>query len=285
VYKHKVFKDLAEYLSSNGIAVLRYDKRGAGKSGGTFIPYDLENFTQDGLSAIDFLNKRKDIDHDRIGAIGLSQGGTITPMMAAQSSLVKYIVMMGGVGVQAKEEILASQLAISRAAGFGGEDLLAVEEIFEEFWSLVVKRNLSHQERIKCIGLIQDMWRYIDEESRQDFAFLDANAEFFFDNIYHTDKLLDFYAYDPRETLLSVQCPVLAITGEKDIQAPASVNIPAIRDALENGHCPDFKTLTLKEHNHIFQKCETGRISEYKNIDHAISEESMEIIADWILER
>ena len=176
VYKHKVFKDLAEYLSSNRIAVLRYDKRGAGKSGGTFIPYDLENFTQDGLSAIDFLSKRKDIDHDRIGAIGLSQGGTITPMMAAQSSLVKYIVMMGGVGVPAKEEILASQLAISRAAGFDGEDLLAVEELFEEFWSLVIKRNLSHQERIKCIRLIQEMWRYIDEESRQDFAFLDAEC-------------------------------------------------------------------------------------------------------------
>ena len=115
--------------------------------------------------------------------------------------------------------------------------------------------------------------------------FLMPNAEFFFDNIYHTDKLLDFYAYDPRETLLSLQCPVLAITGEKDIQAPASVNIPAIRVALENGRCPDFKTLILKEHNHIFQKCETGRISEYKNIDHAISEESMEIIAEWILEK
>lgn len=282
VYKHKVFKHLAEYLSSKGIAVLRYDKRGAGKSGGTYIPYDLENFTHDGLAALEYLSNRNDIDPDRVGAIGLSQGGIITPMMAMQSKMVKYIVILGGVGVPAREELLASQIAISKAAGFDGEE---VEEIFDEFWALIIKRNLSQMERQKCITLIQNMWSYIDEESRQDFAFLDENAEFFLDRIYHTDKLLDFYAYDPRETLLSVECPVLAITGEKDIQAPASVNIPAIKEALETGYCTDYKTLVLKDHNHLFQKCETGKISEYKKIDHAISNESMEIIAEWILEQ
>jgi pimeloyl-ACP methyl ester carboxylesterase len=285
VYKHKVFKDLAEYLSSKGIAVLRYDKRGAGKSGGTYIPYDLESFTHDGLAAMEYLAARNEIDPEKIGAIGLGQGGIITPMMATQSSMVKYIVILGGVGVPAREELLASQMAISKAAGFKGEALEEVSKIFDEYWALIIKRNLSPVERQQCITLLRNMWRYIDEESRKDFAFLDENAEFFLDQLYHTDKLLEFYTCDPRETLLSVECPVLAITGEKDLQAPAIPNIAAISDALENGTCPDHKIMTLKDHNHLFQKCETGKISEYKNIDHAISNESMGIIVEWILEQ
>ena len=112
---------------------------------------------------------------------------------------------------------------------------------------------------------------------------MDANSEFFFDNIYHTEKLIDYYEYDPTETLIKVECPVLALNGDKDVQVIADINIPAIEQALKDGECPDYKTVILKNHNHIFQKCKTGRISEYRRNDHAISEESMSLIADWIL--
>jgi hypothetical protein len=60
---------------------------------------------------------------------------------------------------------------------------------------------------------------------------------------------------------MSINYHVLAITEEKDIQAPAEVNICAIRVALENGPCSDYKALILTDHNHLFAEMRKGKIS------------------------
>jgi len=279
---HKIFKTMAEYLASHGIAVLRFDKRGCGKSGGIYAPFDLESFSSDALAGIEFLRKQKAIDPSKIGAIGLSQGGIITPIMAVKSENVKFIIMMAGLGVEAKDALHASQLAITKAAGASESRLEEVSRYSLHLWKILVKKDITDQERIQGIGLLKDIWSSIDEESRQDFGFLDQNASYFFNELYRAEAMLEFYNYNPRETLLKVKCPTLVLNGDKDVQVVADTNLPAIEDALENGICPDYATLKLKNHNHIFQKCKTGKISEYKYIDHAISQESMNIIVDWI---
>jgi hypothetical protein len=99
----------------------------------------------------------------------------------------------------------------------------------------------------------------------QVFSFLDEQTKYFLYQIYHTDSLLGFYVYDPTETFMSINYHVLAITEEKDIQAPAEVNICAIRVALENGQCSDYKALILTDHNHLLQKCEREKYHNTKN--------------------
>ena len=144
--KHKIFNDMAIHLASHGIAVLRYDKRGCGESGGIFIPFDLESFSSDGLAAIEYLRHRNRIDTNRIGAIGISQGGIITPLMAANSSNVKFIVMMAGMGVMAQEALHASQMALSKAAGYSGEQLIEVSDISSQLWEILIKDDISENE-------------------------------------------------------------------------------------------------------------------------------------------
>ena len=61
------------------------------------------------------------------------------------------------------------------------------------------------------------MWTYIDDESRQDFGFLDQNASFFFNDLYRAESMIKFYKYDPKETLMAVTCPVFAVNGDKDV--------------------------------------------------------------------
>ena len=85
---------LADYLSRNGIAVLRYDKRGVEKSGGEYFTATTQDFADDAEAALNYLKSRKDIDTSNIGLIGHSEGGIIAPMIASQNKDVKFLVLM-----------------------------------------------------------------------------------------------------------------------------------------------------------------------------------------------
>jgi uncharacterized protein len=278
---HKLFKDLAEYLSARGIAVLRYDKRGNGKSKGQFIPYDLDNFKNDGIAGVEYLKTMEEIDKSKIGAIGISEGGIVVQMMANSCNDINFAVLLGSPGVWGKDFFYASQLEMTKAAGFNQSDINNMTVVFEKLWPLLVKDQLNPVEEKQGKLLLKKLWDYIDLESKNDFGYIDSNVDFWF-NMYRGDMVRKYYNYNPKEVLSQLKCPVLALNGDKDVQVVSQVNLTAIKDALEKGKCKDFKTLELKNHNHVFQICKTGRISEYKDIKGTMSDESLSIIVNWI---
>jgi fermentation-respiration switch protein FrsA (DUF1100 family) len=91
-----------------------------------------------------------------------------------------------------------------------------------------------------------------------------------------------FLTYDPRPALSKLNCPVLALIGEKDLQVPPKSNLPAIEKALIEGGNENFKTMELPHLNHLFQHCETGAVAEYAQIEETISPEVLEIMTAWI---
>ncbi len=93
-----------------------------------------------------------------------------------------------------------------------------------------------------------------------------------------------FLTFDPRAVLRSVQCPVLAINGEKDLQVPAKENLAEIEKALKTGGNRDVKTVELPGLNHLFQPCKTGSPSEYAAIEITIAPEALTTMGDWIAE-
>lgn len=278
---HKLFKDLAEYLSGKGIAVLRYDKRGVGKSKGQFIGYDLDNYKNDGIAGVEYLKTIDKIDKSKIGAIGLSEGGIVVQMMANSCNDINFAVLLGSPGVWGKDFFYASQLAMTKAAGFNQSDINEMTIVFDKLWPLLVKERLNSDEENHLKELLKKLWNYIDLESKTDLGYIDSNVEFWFNN-FRSETVRKFYNYDPKEILLQLKCPILALNGDKDVQAVSTVNLTAIQNALENGNCKDFKTIELKNHNHIFQICKTGKVSEYKNIKGTMSDESLSIIEKWI---
>ena len=92
-----------------------------------------------------------------------------------------------------------------------------------------------------------------------------------------------FLTYDPRPTLRTVRCPVLAINGEKDLQVPAKENLAEIAKALGAGGNTNVKTVELPGLNHLFQPCKTGSPSEYASIETTIAPEALKTIGDWIV--
>ncbi|MBU4253857.1 MAG: alpha/beta hydrolase, partial [Acidobacteria bacterium] len=94
-----------------------------------------------------------------------------------------------------------------------------------------------------------------------------------------------FLTYDPLPALRKVTCPVLAINGEKDLQVPPKENLAAIEGALKEAGNTDYTLKELPGLNHIFQKAETGSVSEYIKIEETINPEALKTIGDWILAR
>ncbi|GAH92718.1 unnamed protein product, partial [marine sediment metagenome] len=95
-----------------GIAVLRVDDRGVGKSTGDFSQATSEDFASDVLAGIEYLKTRKEINPKQIGVIGHSEGGLIAPMVAVKSPDVAFIVLMAGTGLTG-EEILYLQSSLN----------------------------------------------------------------------------------------------------------------------------------------------------------------------------
>jgi dienelactone hydrolase len=87
---------LAKYLQDNSIAVLLPDKRGSEQSEGDWRTASFDDLAGDTLAAIDFLRSREEIDSSGIGAIGMSQGGHIVPVVAVRSANLAFVVNMVG---------------------------------------------------------------------------------------------------------------------------------------------------------------------------------------------
>ncbi|MCI0525239.1 MAG: alpha/beta fold hydrolase, partial [Acidobacteria bacterium] len=128
---HKPFLVLADYLTRQGIAVLRVDDRGVGGSTGSVPNSTTENFAADVTAGIEFLKTRKEINSKQIGLIGHSEGGLIAPMVAAQNNDVAFIVLMAGTGLTG-EEILYLQGALILKANGASADQLAKQRATQE---------------------------------------------------------------------------------------------------------------------------------------------------------
>ena len=93
-----------------------------------------------------------------------------------------------------------------------------------------------------------------------------------------------FLTYEPSTALEQITLPVLAINGALDVQVPSHQNLPMIERALQKAGNRQYKTLELPGLNHLFQRCKTGSVAEYKEIEETISLDVLDLIAEWIWE-
>lgn len=96
-FNHKPFKVIADYLTQRGIAVLRFDKRGAGTSTGSYEGATMNDFAGDVLAGVEYLKTRKEIDPESIGLISRNdEGASIGNLAASKSHAVAFRVMIAG---------------------------------------------------------------------------------------------------------------------------------------------------------------------------------------------
>jgi fermentation-respiration switch protein FrsA (DUF1100 family) len=278
---HKPFLVLSDYLTKNGIAVLRYDDRGTAMSKGDFKAATTADFALDVEAAIDYLKTRKEIDKKKIGLIGHSEGGLIAPMVASQSKDVAYIVLLAGTGIPGDQLLLLQQKLVGKASGISDADLQKNEASNRAAFDIVKKSKSPEQ-------LTSDLTKYIAQVvtenpsaakpagmSNEDFIKLQVTQ-------ITSPWMQYFIKYDPAPALQKVKCPVLALNGEKDLQVPPKENLGAIKTALTKGGNKKATIIELPNLNHLFQECKTGSPTEYANIEQTISPTALIEIVNWL---
>jgi uncharacterized protein len=277
---HKPFLVLADYLTLKGIAVLRCDDRGFGKSTGTFSTATTLDFATDISAAIDFLKTQKEIDTTKIGLAGHSEGGLVAPIVASERKDVAFLVLLAGPGLTGERILLMQSASIIKKAGLSEKDLAADNNLRIKIYAAIKKNNDNGKATVKVKALFHSAKK--KNPDGQGLPQLDDNQIDLFIKQCTTPWFRTFLVLDPIVYLSKVHCPLLALNGSLDIQVPAKENLEAIEKALIFGGNSSYSIEEILGVNHLFQRAKTGNVDEYGKIEETMSPEVLEKIATWI---
>ena len=268
VFDHKPFLVMADFLARNGIATLRYDDRGVGKSTGDPAAATTENNMKDALAAVDFA--RKTGKFGSTGVLGHSEGGTIAFMLGARGK-ADFIVSMAGPGVSGADILIAQNRHGLAQSGVPGDITDSYCKALAAAFAAVTSADGVADPGAKAREVAKQAGANLPGPLVQNLAKVMETC---------TPWLKYFIAYDPSADIKATKCPVMAINGDKDTQVISADNLTAIRNLL-----PANSLNVTKEYaglNHLFQHCATGLPSEYAQIEETMSPEVMKDIAGWI---
>jgi len=256
------FRLIADYLTREGIAVLRYDDRGVAESTGDHATAHSGDLASDAEAAVRYLLGRDDINPEQVGLLGHSEGGLIATIIAARNDDVAFMISMAGSAVRGAEVLIKQNERSMLASGMDedrvAETLATVEAIYEhalaEDWD-ALEEALAQLNITEQLPIYQDVW----------FSY--------------------FIRYDPTPDLEQITIPVLALFGALDVQVDAEQNASALEAGLEVAGNEDVTVVIFPDGNHLFQSADTGGVDEYSTLEQDFLPEFMPTIAEWLLER
>jgi uncharacterized protein len=268
IMAHRPFLVLADYLTRRGIATLRSDPRGAGKSGGSGNTAGLSDFAGDAEAALAHLRARPEIDAARVGLLGGREGALVATMAAARSSTAAFLVLMPGAGLAGEENLVRQVRFLSRLNG--NPPMIANDSANIERQILEIVRGET--DRTSAARKLKTVL---------------PSAQFQPEQI---EKLMlpwyrDFLEFEPAAALRKIRCPVLSLAGAKDREILGPDNLPVIRQALEDGGNKHFEVAELPGLNHLFQTANTGLSPEYPDVEETIAPLALEKISAWLAQQ
>lgn len=273
VLGHKSFLVIADYLTKNGYAVLRYDDRGVAASEGDFESATTFDFANDAKSAVDYLKTIKEIDSKKIGILGHSEGGMIAQIIAAERKDLPFIISLAGPGIAIDELMLIQKYEIEKANGLSNEVLEANQTLFRKIYE-IIKKNPSNdiaKQEIKSFLKSDPTYKELTEKQINEFG-----------SVTDSNWFATFIRYNPEDNLKKINAKALVLNGEKDVQVIAKENLEGWRKGLQNN-----KNVTIKTYpnlNHLFQSATTGMPNEYGEIETTIEPFVLEDITKWLNE-
>jgi pimeloyl-ACP methyl ester carboxylesterase len=241
----------------------------------------LEDFARDAAAAVRFLRDRKEIDPERIGLLGHSEGGTVAPL-AAGSEEVAFVVLLAGSGVRGDQILERQAERLARQAGARGEPLERMRAHYRKTIDLLKSGADSATVGSAVRELVVLQLAACGQEMPPERVEVMAQQG--------AASLLSpwfrrFVAYDPAPALRGLKVPVLALNGELDLQVDPDQNLPAIEAVLREGGNPDVTVRRLAGLNHLLQTAQTGAVEEYGTIEETMSPLALSTIREWIATR
>lgn len=281
---HKPFLVLADFLTKNGIAVLRYDDRGVAKSTGDFETATTQDFATDTDAAFQYLKTRKEINKNKIGLAGHSEGGAIAPIVAAKNPDVAFIVLMAGPAISGDELMMLQNYMLGKADGMPEEELTKLGGINRKVYDIIKQESNTEVMQTKMHTLLTTELKPLFVSKGIPQSNIDQYINMQISGLI-SPWYVNFMKYDPAPALEKVKCPILAINGDKDLQVAAMANLNAIKRITEKSGNKKVTTKQLPGLNHLFQESEKGLPSEYGTIEQTISPVALNEISGWILKQ
>lgn len=265
LFEHKPFFVLADYLTRNGIVVLRYDDLGTGESIGDVGNLTTLTVADNAEKLVTYLRSQPEVDRNKLGIIGHSEGGVIGPIIAARNPDVKFVVSLAGMAISGRE-LLGQQMMELGLVGASKSK----QHFYMSMLDVMATENTYNQARAKMEDLI-DEFNGVEKLTKEDTVSLQP----FFMPWY-----LTFLKLEPKTYLTEVKVPMLVLNGDKDVQVRSEANIAAFQQYL-----PVNKRHVYKRYpklNHLFQTAQTGNVDEYITIEETFNPEVMQDILEWM---
>lgn len=280
IFGHKPFLVMADHLTRNGFAVLRYDKRGVARSNGDYVNATTEDFASDVTVAFNYLKSQVYVDKKRIALIGHSEGGIIAPMVAANDKTVGAIVLMAGTGVEGNELLKQQNTNLMKMGQISQDTIDQVIATLETIYIDLKEWRGTVDEQKELSSKFGVLWESMPVSFRGTNGrehYISGNMGAMLSPWYRF-----FISLNPSEYLEKVECPVFAANGEKDIQVEARQNLQAMEESLERGGNRNYTIKSYPGLNHLFQECETGSVREYGEIEQTISPQFLSDMTSWL---
>jgi len=252
--RYRPFRQIADALSRRGIAVLRLDDRGVGCSGGgPLLDATKVERADDTRAGLAWLRGREEVDPQRLGLLGISEGADIALIIAAEDKSIAAIVLMAATGargwkvIQSQQRVLIENDVLTdeeRALLNAGAD---VDEILEE--------RMNRITRPVARGAWGRWWQHA-------------------------------LTWDPLPVARRVTSPALILHGENDTNVPVEHTEP-LAAAMREGGNKDVTVRILPGHNHLFLEDPDGFFRRYGDLlahTNQLSDDVLALIADWLVE-
>ncbi|RSK49292.1 alpha/beta hydrolase family protein [Hymenobacter rigui] len=238
---YRMFGALADHLTRRGIAVLRFDDRGVGKSQGNHFVTTTADLVGDAQAAMVYLRAKPLIDQRYIGLIGHGEGANVALLAAAEQQPVTpaFVVSLSGYGVPGRDVIMRQQMEIMRLIGSNPAQVKAALELHKEMVEIIRQTPNDNQARGKVAATLR--FNNVDLDPHM------ARARAIQLTSPWSRYFLDF---DPTRSLTSVKCPVLLLGGSNDLQVDSHQNMAPLKKGLKSAK---VKSERIAGANHWYQ--------------------------------
>ena len=249
-----LFAQLAAALADEGYLVMRYDKRGAGQSGGRQESAALEDYADDVRTLVRYLDRRDDVDEKRIAVAGHGEGGWVGLYAASREKRIDALALLHVPSIRGTELVLEQQRAeLDRIQAPAAERVQKIEL----------------QRQIHAAVLDEGDWEDIPDN-------LQLRADTFW--------FRSFLEFDPAEVMRRTRQPVLILHGELDRQiSPHHADRLAELAFARRRKESTMQLAKMPGINHLMLRATTGGVEEYSRLsDKNVASEVISVLTDWL---
>jgi pimeloyl-ACP methyl ester carboxylesterase len=235
------YRLFAQVAADSGFASLIFDKRGCGKSNGSWINSSLEDLTQDAAAGIKFLETRPEINSEAIGIYAISQSGWIACILPSITKVDFMIVVTGGGATPYETEMYG----------------------YESEWKYAGLTESQKEDARDLLKLYFEYLRTGKDREKLTAAMDSAKTKSWYSSV-QLDKILPteenrhnwnwVATFDPLPYIRKMKMPILLLFGGKDFQTPTTLAIQRWKEGLEKAENKNFQVELFPEASHALRR-------------------------------